>query len=110
MSWGVPAHGAEKMLHTSDVIATRVAMSTALPVSSPVTVRVFTNGGSQAVTIPRQFRLLTKRATVTRRGDTLIIKPATQDDSWDAMWDDLTPLGSSFKRWPTAAAEVREVL
>ena len=37
-----------------------------------------------------------------------IIKPAAEDDSWDAMWDDLTPLDASCKRWPTAAAEVRE--
>ena len=87
-----------------------VAMSSASSVSSPVTVRVFTNGGSQAVTIPRQFRLLTKRATVTRRGDTLVIKPAVEEDSWDALWDDLIPLDASFKRWPTAAAEVREAL
>lgn len=101
------------MLETASLptgIAIVIAMSAALPISSPVTVRVFTNGGSQAVTIPRQFRLLTKRATVTRRGDTLIIKPAAEDDSWDAMWDDLTPLDASFKRWPTAAAEVREAL
>lgn len=87
-----------------------VAMSAASSVSLPVTVRVFTNGGSQAVTIPRQFRLLTKRATVTRRGDTLVIKPAVEEDSWDALWDDLTPLDASFKRWPTVAAEVREAL
>ena len=98
------------MLHSSKEIAIYIAMSSSLSVSSPVTVRVFTNGGSQAVTIPRQFRLLTKRATVTRRGDTLIIKPAAEDDSWDAMWDDLTPLDASFKRWPTPAAEVREAL
>lgn len=83
-------------------------MRTASP--SPVTVRVFTNGGSQAVTIPRQFRLATKRATVSRRGDTLIIKPTKEADSWGDLWDDLKPLDDSFRRWPTGPAEVRDAL
>ena len=86
-------------------------MKIAAPPASPsVTVRVFTNGGSQAVTIPRQYRLHTKRATVSRRGDTLIIRPAKDADSWDALWDDLKPLDDSFRRWPTGPAEVREAL
>ncbi len=77
---------------------------------SSVTVRVFTNGGSQAVTIPQQFRLATKRATVSRRGDMLIIKPAKEADSWGDLWDDLKPLDDSFRRWPTGPAEVRDAL
>lgn len=82
------------------------------PTSTPasVTVRVFTNGGSQAVTIPRQFRLATKRATVSRRGGVLVIKPVKEADSWDGFWDDLKPLDDSFRRWPTGPAEVREAL
>jgi virulence-associated protein VagC len=84
--------------------------STASAPSAPLTVRVFTNGGSQAVTIPRQYRLTTKRATVSRKGDTLIIKPAKDAGSWDDLWDDLKPLDSSFRRWPTGPAEVREAL
>ena len=83
-------------------------MKTATPKS--VSVRVFTNGGSQAVTIPSQFRLKSQRATVTKRGDTLIIKPAKEDSTWSDLWDTLTPLDDSFKRWPTGPAEVREPL
>jgi len=75
-----------------------------------ITVRVFNNGGSQAVTIPRQFRLSTKQATVRRRGDTLIIKPAKAAASWDELWEDLKPLDDSFRRWPTGPTEVREAL
>jgi virulence-associated protein VagC len=75
-----------------------------------VTVRVFTNGGSQAVTIPSEYRLSTKRATVRRRGDTLIITPAKEADSWDKLWADLQPLDESFRRWPTAPAETRSAL
>lgn len=80
------------------------------PSPAAVTVRVFTNGGSQAVTIPRQFRLATKRATVSRRGGTLVIKPVKEADSWDGFWDDLKPLDDSFRRWPAGAAEIREAL
>lgn len=80
------------------------------PRTQSVSVRVFTNGGSQAVTIPSRFRLATKRATVSRRGDQLIITPAKEEDSWNDCWDALKPLDDSFRRWPTVAAEVRESL
>jgi virulence-associated protein VagC len=92
-------------------IAILVAMRTKSALSEPaVTVRVFTNGGSQAVTIPREFRLSTKRATVRRHGDALIITPATEDDSWDDLWKNLQPLDGSFRRWPTGPAEKRPSL
>jgi len=82
----------------------RVKISLSKPA---VTVRVFTNGGSQAVTIPRDFRLSTNRATVRRRGDALIITPAKEADSWDDLWENLQPLDNSFHRWPTDPAEKR---
>jgi antitoxin VapB len=86
-------------------------MSSTMPsATTPVLVRVFTNGGSQAVTIPRQFRMKTKRATVSRRGDALIIRPARDSGSWDALWETLEPLDDSFRRWPTGPAEEREAL
>lgn len=75
-----------------------------------VTVRVFTNGGSQAVTIPKEFRLSTARATVRRRGDDLIITPAKDADSWDDLWEHLQPLDESFRRWPTGPVEKRAAL
>ena len=81
-----------------------------LPKDSAVIVRVFTNGGSQAVTIPRKFRLSTSRARVQRRGDSLIITAAKEADSWDALWEHLEPLDDSFRRWPTERAEKRAVL
>lgn len=86
-------------------------MITKNPLSKPaVTVRVFTNGGSQAVTIPKKFRLSTTRATVRRRGDDLIITPAKETDSWDALWENLQPLDESFRRWPSGLVEKRAAL
>jgi virulence-associated protein VagC len=92
-------------------IALLAAMRTRAAASEPdVTVRVFTNGGSQAVTIPREFRLSTKRASVRRHGDALISTPAEDVDSWDDLRGKLQPLDESFPRWPTGPAEKRSAL
>ncbi len=86
-------------------------MRTKQPPKDPaITVRVFMNGGSQAVTIPRNFRISTSRARVGRRGDSLIITPVNDADSWDDLWKHLKPLDDSFRRWPTGRAEKRAAL
>lgn len=39
------------------------------------TAKLFSNGGSQALRIPRQFRLPGKQASIEKRGDELVIRP-----------------------------------
>lgn len=45
---------------------------------SPVTARVFQSGNSQAVRLPKEFRLRTKRVQIFRRGNDIVLreKPA----------------------------------
>ena len=99
------------VLSTALTIASVIAMRKKSSLSeSAVTVRVFTNGGSQAVTIPRKFRFSTSRATVRRHGESLMITPARDADSWDELWKNHQPLDESFHRWPTGPADKRASL
>ena len=43
---------------------------------------VFTSGGSQAVRIPKKFRLTAKRVEIERRGASLILTPIEDDNKW----------------------------
>ena len=43
---------------------------------------VFTSGGSQAVRIPKEFRIDAKRVEIERKGATLILRPLPDKDSW----------------------------
>jgi antitoxin VapB len=45
---------------------------------------VFTSGGSQAVRIPKEFRIDTKRVEIERKGATLVLRPLPDNDSWPA--------------------------
>lgn len=43
---------------------------------------VFTSGGSQAVRIPKEFRIDTKRVEIERKGAVLVLRPLPDNDSW----------------------------
>ena len=47
-----------------------------VPMASVRTVKLFTNGRSQAVRIPREFELPGESALMRKEGDRLIIEPA----------------------------------
>lgn len=44
------------------------------------TVRVFTSGNSQAIRLPKKFRLVGRTARITRKGKSLVITP--EEDVW----------------------------
>lgn len=44
------------------------------------TVRVFTSGNSQAIRLPKKFRLPGQTARIERKGESLVITP--EDDAW----------------------------
>lgn len=41
---------------------------------SPVTARVFQSGNSQAVRLPKQFRLKTRKVKIFRRGNDIVLR------------------------------------
>lgn len=57
---------------------------------------VFKNGMStQAVRIPKEFRLATQEVWIEKRGNSLIITP--RPESWDDFFDDTRELSKDFK-------------
>lgn len=71
---------------------------------------VFISGGSQAVRIPKEFRLDSKRVEIERKGATLVLRPLPDDDSWPPGYLESFAAGKlddSFIRYPQG--EHREV-
>ncbi|GEM45462.1 antitoxin [Deinococcus cellulosilyticus] len=63
--------------------------------------KVFTSGGSQAVRIPREFRIDTTEVTIERIGASLIItpvKPEAQRHTWLSWYEDLGEGESTIER------------
>ena len=50
--------------------------------------KVFKNGRSQAIRIPKEYRVDSKEVYIEKVGDTLIIKPK-KENSWDIFFDKL---------------------
>jgi antitoxin VapB len=53
------------------------------------TARVFRSGNSQAVRLPKQFRLKTKEVEIFRRGDEIVLreKAGTMERAFDLLAD-----------------------
>jgi len=71
---------------------------------------VFISGGSQAVRIPKEFRLDAKRVEIERKGATLVLRPLPDKDSWPKGYLDAFAAGrldDSFVRHPQG--EPREI-
>ncbi len=67
--------------------------------------RVFKNGRSQAVRIPKEFRFDTDRVAVRREGRNLVLSPLYED--WDDYLRNAKPFTDDFLE---AMAEVRTSL
>lgn len=53
-----------------------------------VLAKVFQNGRSQAIRIPKEFRVSTDEVYIDKIGDTLIVKPK-KANKWDAFFEAL---------------------
>jgi antitoxin VapB len=53
-----------------------------------LTAKVFQNGRSQAIRIPKEFRMDDSEVLIEKIGDTLIIKPS-KTDKWDSFFHTL---------------------
>jgi len=60
--------------------------------------KVFINGGSQAVRLPKQFRVETGEVEIWRDGKDLRIRPVDKNDSWDKMFAEIDALTGG--EWP----------
>ena len=57
--------------------------------------KVFQNGKSQAIRIPKKYRVDTKEVYIEKEGDTLIIKPK-YENKWDKWFESLTDVTDDF--------------
>ncbi len=74
------------------------------------TAKLFKNGESQAVRLPKEFRFTGTEVLIKRVGDAVVLLPKAR--SWDALIDSLAKFPTDFmqKRDQPAAAEAREPL
>ena len=67
------------------------------------TAKVFKSGNSQAVRIPKEFKLEGDEVEIRRRGDSLVLRPKAH--SWEPLIDSLTRFTDDFladgRRQPT---------
>jgi antitoxin VapB len=71
---------------------------------------VFTSGGSQAVRIPKKFRLDGKHVEIERRGQSLVLTPIPEEKNWPEGYIDRireNAVGDDFIRHPQG--EHREI-
>jgi antitoxin VapB len=61
------------------------------------TAKLFMHGRSQAVRLPKEFRLPGKEVRVSRQGDKVILEPVEakpEQRDWTAFWAEIDRLGS----------------
>ena len=74
------------------------------------TARLFQNGQSQAVRLPKEFRFSGDRVFVKKMGQAVIIMP--YQDSWQSLFDSLNLFSDDFmpEREQPAEQQTRETL
>jgi antitoxin VapB len=73
------------------------------------TAKLFKNGGSQAVRLPKEFRFEGSRVFIRKMGDAVVLLP--HQDSWDVLFDSLEQFTDDFMvTRDQPASQVREGL
>ena len=57
--------------------------------------KIFKNGDSQAIRIPKEFRFQGKEVYIRKEGDNVIISPI--EDAVDRLWKTISSLSDDFK-------------
>lgn len=70
------------------------------------TAKVFMSGGSQAIRLPKAFRVEAREMRVRRQGDALILEPV-QDDDW-AWLANLQPVSEDYATSVRAGREAAQ--
>ena len=60
------------------------------------TAKIFTNGGSQAVRLPKNCRFSDGGVFITLTGNDVILSPNTKEDRWSSLLDSLDLFTDDF--------------
>ena len=60
------------------------------------TAKLFENGKSQAVRLPKKFRMPGKEVRIFKQGDQIILEPIK--DTWDSFFDALNEFPDDFMK------------
>lgn len=72
-----------------------VAAATAAATSERKTARLFTNGASQAVRLPKEFRMSGTEVRIWKEGNRVVMEPVLT--GWDAMFAAIAELPDDFR-------------
>ena len=59
------------------------------------TAKLFQNGQSQAVRLPKEFRMPGKEVYIKKQGNAIVLLP--KEKSWDALFNSLNHFAKDFK-------------
>ncbi len=69
--------------------------ATRKPVAAGLRAKLFKNGSSQAVRLPKEFRFPGHEVLIRREGKAVVLEPVEKFD-WDKWWNSWTAAGDDF--------------
>jgi antitoxin VapB len=73
------------------------------------TARVFWNGRSQAIRLPKEFRFEGSEVRIRREGNRVILEPLGGDDWGEAFWEVFGAFGEDFDVGDRSGRQIREL-
>ena len=70
------------------------------------TAKIFKSGNSQAIRLPKEFRMPGEKVKIFRRGNQIVLEPL--ESTWEALLDSLSEFPEDFMqdgRWQPDAQE-----
>ena len=67
--------------------------------------KLFVNGSSQAVRLPKEFRFQGREVFISKQGNKVVLEPVQDKFDWQAWWDSWTAAADDFmpngrEQWP----------
>ena len=70
------------------------------------TAKIFKSGNSQAIRLPKEFRMPGEKVKIFRRGNQIVLEPL--EPTWDALFDSLSEFPDDFMQDGRQQPEAQE--